>query len=80
MDTTPADNPDPAIMAQLLGQASSWCLQGEVNIQTRLANYLLAYSFFTVSWATVDSATPHTAKRTAVLAVLAMVSAVLSAT
>jgi hypothetical protein len=60
-------------------RASSWALQGEITVQTRFGNFLLADSFLLLSWATVYSGSSGTSGRTAVLAVLALISALLGA-
>src|SRR5205807_2575183 len=49
--------------------ASSWALQGEVTIQTRFGNFLLADSILLLSWSTVYAGSAR-AGRTAVLIVL----------
>jgi hypothetical protein len=60
-------------------RASNWALQGQVTVQSRFGNFLLADSFLLLSWATVYSGSARTTSRTVVLVVLAMVSALLGA-
>src|SRR5919204_5162612 len=60
-------------------RASSWALQGQVTVQSRFGNFLLADSFLLLSWATVYSGSPRTASRIVVLALLALTSVFLGA-
>jgi hypothetical protein len=60
-------------------RASNWALQGQVSVQSRFGNFLLADSFLLLSWATVYSGGTRTTSRTVVLAVLAMTSVLLGA-
>jgi hypothetical protein len=60
-------------------RASNWALQGQVTVQSRFGNFLLADSFLLLSWATVYSDGSKTTSRTVVLAVLAMTSVLLGA-
>jgi hypothetical protein len=60
-------------------RASNWALQGQVTVQSRFGNFLLADSFLLLSWATVYSGSTRTTSRTVVLAVLAMTSVLLGA-
>ena len=60
-------------------RASSWALQGQVTVQSRFGNFLLADSFLLLSWATVYSGGARTTSRTVVLAVLALTSVFLCA-
>ena len=53
-------------------------LQGEVTVESRLGNFLLADSFLLLSWATVFSGSGGTTGRMVVLAVLALTSALLA--
>jgi hydrogenase-4 membrane subunit HyfE len=60
-------------------RASSWALQGQVTVQSRFGNFLLADSFLLLSWATVYSGGSRTTSRIVVLAVLALTSVLLGA-
>src|ERR671934_1318976 len=60
-------------------RAGSWALQGQVTVQSRFGNFLLADSFLLLSWATVYSGSARTTSRTVVLAVLALTSVLLAA-
>ncbi len=60
-------------------RASSWALQGQVTVQSRFGNFLLADSFLLLSWATVYSGGSRTTSRILVLAVLALTSVLLGA-
>lgn len=61
-------------------RATNWALQGEVTVQSRFGNFLLADSFLLLSWATVYSGSVASGSaRTAVLATLAIVSVLLGA-
>jgi hypothetical protein len=60
-------------------RASNWALRGQVTVQSRFGNFLLADSFLLLSWATVYSDGSKTTSRTVVLAVLAMAGVLLGA-
>ena len=60
-------------------RASSWALQGQVTVQSRFGNFLLADSFLLLSWATVYTDGARTTGRVVVLAVLALTSVFLGA-
>lgn len=61
-------------------KASSWALQGEVTVQTRLNNFLLADSVLILSWSTLYTSSTNSLATDTVLMVLASLSLILSIT
>jgi hypothetical protein len=73
------DDVDRELLWRAADRASNWALQGQVTVQSRFGNFLLADSFLLLSWATVYSDGAKTRSRTVVLAVLALISVFLGA-
>src|SRR6266550_8492698 len=75
----PRDEGARDLLLRSAERASNWALQGQVTVQSRFGNFLLADSFLLLSWATVYSGSARTTSRIVVLAVLALTSIFLGA-
>jgi hypothetical protein len=72
------DDLDRELLWSAADRASNWALQGQVTVQSRFGNFLLADSFLLLSWATVYAGGTKTTSQTVVLAVLALTSVFLA--
>jgi hypothetical protein len=79
-DAEPArDDRATDLLWRAADRASTWALEGQITVQARFGNFLLADSFLLLAWATVYADSERTTSRILVLAVLALTSVFLGA-